>query len=150
MTPVQSSSAPIQFRKVGTSPWKTMICVDNYSVPIATTVTTTDTFCGRAVGLGVREFTPQLSAVFDSAPTSDQMTYSDALAAQISGDIWEFLVEIPGSGPAPGSGSMSIGSQIYLSGQGFFTNTELQGAVNDVLKFTATFTGQGQVDINPL
>lgn len=148
MNPVQSSSAPIQFRKVGTSTWKTMVCAENYSVPIATTVTTTDTFCGRAVGLGVREFTPTLSAVYEQFPTPDQMTYNDALAAQISGDLWEFLVELPTPGVG-GSGSLSAGTQLFLSGQGFFTNTDLTGAVNDVLKFTTTFTGQGNIDITP-
>jgi len=149
MQPIQSSNAPIQFRKVGTIPWKTMVCVENYSVPVATTVTTTDTFCGRAVGLGPRDFTPTLSAVCEAVPTATQMTYQDALVAQINGDLYEFLVEVPGTGPAPGSGSLSVGSQIYLNGQGYFTNTELQGAVNDVLKFTTTFTGQGDLDITP-
>lgn len=141
MQTIQSSDAPIQLRAKGTTPWKTLVCTENYNVPVNTTTTTTDTFCGRAVGLGVREFTPTVSAVCEAQPTTDQVTYEDLLAWQMAGTVVEFRVEYPGSG--------SIGSNIYLSGECYVTATELQGAVNDVLKFTSTLTGQGVLDTTP-
>lgn len=141
MQTVQSSLAPIEVRVVGDSTWKTIVCAENYNVPVNTQVNTTDTFCGRAVGLGVLEFNPTVSAVFENDPDSDMVTYDQMLAWQVGKITLEFRVQYPGSG--------SVGSKIYLSGQCSVTATELQGAVNEVLKFTATLTGQGEIDITP-
>jgi len=141
MQTIQSSAAPIELRAKGATPWKTLVCLESYNVPVNTTTTTTDTFCGRAVGLGVREFTPSGSAVCEQLPTTDQVTYKDMLAWQVNGTVLEFRVQEPGTG--------SIGNDIYLSGECYVTATELQGAVNDVLKFTFTLSGQGTLDITP-
>jgi len=141
MQTVQSSNAPIEVREKGTLPWKTIVCAENYSIPVNTQVTTTDTFCGRAVGLGVLEFNPTVSAVYEDAPDTTMVTYDDMLAWQVNKTTLEFRVQYPGTG--------SAGSHIYLSGECSVTATELQGAVNEVLKFTATLTGQGELDITP-
>jgi len=141
MQTVQSSNAPIEVREKGTTPWKTIVCAENYSIPVNTQVNTTDTFCGRAVGLGVLEFNPTVSAVYEDDPDTTMVTYSDMLAWQVAKTTLEFRVQYPGTG--------SAGSHIYLSGECFVTATELQGAVNEVLKFTSTLTGQGVLDITP-
>lgn len=141
MQTVQSSLAPIEVRAKGTTPWLTIVCAENYAVPVNTQVNTVDTFCGRAVGLGVLEFNPTVSAVFENDPDTTMVTYDQMLQWQVAKTTLEFRVQYPGSG--------SAGSSLYLSGECSVTATELQGAVNEVLKFTSTLTGQGTLDITP-
>jgi len=135
MQTIQSSDAPIELRVAGTEEYKTLVCTSDYNIPLNTTVNTVDTFCGRAVGLGVIEFNPAGSAVCEQQPTSDQVTYNDLVSWQLAKTILEFRVQFPGTG--------SVGGIIYLTGECSVTATELQGAVNEVLKFTYTLTGQG-------
>lgn len=139
MQTIQSSLLPIQLRVKGTTPWLTLVCLENYNVPVATTVTETDTFCGNAVGLGVKKFTPAGSAVCEQFPTSDQVTYDTLLNWQMNNTLLEFRVEFPSSGG-------SIGVMVFLQGDCFVTSTEFQAAINDVIKFTYTLTGSGVLD----
>ena len=141
MQTIQSSAAPIEVRAKGDVDYKTIVCAENYNLPVNTQVNTVDTFCGRAVGLGVIEFNPTVSAVYEDAPDSTMVSYQQMLEWQVNKTLLEFRVQYPGSG--------SAGSHIYLSGECYATATELQGAVNEVLKFTSTLTGQGVIDIDP-
>lgn len=138
MQTLQSKDSPIQLRTKGTSPWKTLVCLENFNIPLATQVTETDTFCGNAVGLGIVKFTPAGSFVFEQFPDADQVTYDQMVEWQLNGTLLEFLVEYLGS-------TGSTATPKYLSGECFVTSTEMQAAVNDVLKATYTLTGSGIV-----
>lgn len=138
MQTLQSKDSPIQLRVKGTSPWKTLVCLENFNVPLATQVTETDTFCGNAVGLGIVKFNPTGSFVFEQFPDSDQVSYDQMVEWQLARTTLEFLVEYLGS-----TGSTSTPK--FLTGECFVTATEMQGAVNDILKATYTLTGQGVV-----
>lgn len=137
MQTLQAVDSPIQLRAKGTMPWKTLVCMENYNIPLATNTTETDTFCGTAVGLGLIKFTPSGSFVFEQFPTDDQVTFDQMLDWQLNRTVLEFKVEYQGSN---GSG---MGITKYLTGECFVTATEMQGQINDVLKSTYTLTGQG-------
>lgn len=139
MQTLQSIDSPIQLRAKGTEPWKTLVCLENYNIPLATQVTETDTFCGNAVGLGLIKFTPAGSFVFEQFPTDDQVTFDQMLEWQIDRTQLEFKVEYQGS-----NGSL-VAATKYLTGECFVTSTEMQGAINDVLKSSYTLTGQGTI-----
>lgn len=136
MQTLQSIDSPIQLRAKGTMPWKMLVCLENFNIPLATNVTKTATFCGNAVGLGLIDFTPAGSFVFEQFPDDDQVTFDQMLEWQINRTTLEFKVEYQGS-------TGTLAATKFLSGECFATNTEMQAAINDVLKSTYTLTGQG-------
>lgn len=140
MQTIQSQNVPIWLSADGVA-YKQLVCIENYSIPLATQNTKTATFCGTALGLGITEFTVTVSAVCEAAPTAGQVTYADLIAWQLANQLISFKVQYPSPG--------STNTNVFLSGQCAVTDTTLTGAVNDALKFSTTLTGTGTIDNTP-
>lgn len=143
MNSVQGELAPLYLSSDGGVTWKTLICLETYNVPLATTVNETETNCGLAVGLGVIKFTPSGSAVMDTQPSASQVTYEDMLKWQVNKTVIMFKSEYPFSGPG-------YGANVSLSGTCYVTATDITLQVSQVIKFTFTLTGTGTVNTTPI
>lgn len=133
-TPVQSSGVVLQL-SVDQVTWKTLVCLDGYSIESTTQTTTTDTFCGRFIGLGPVASQITGTGVCESTPLTTQCTQSDLrgwLASQVT-------VFVRANYP---TGS-SIGGQISNNASGFVTAVGEQMAVNNLVKFTFTILING-------
>jgi hypothetical protein len=98
MQTVQSSLVPIQLSSDNGATFKDVVCLTSYDIPLNTPSTSVSTFCGQAVGLGNIAFNPKFSAVCDSAPDADTVSYADVLAWQIAKTKLRFRVDYPGQG----------------------------------------------------
>jgi hypothetical protein len=143
MQTVQSSLVPIQLSSDNGATFKDVVCLTSYDIPLNTPSTSVSTFCGQAVGLGNIAFNPKFSAVCDSAPDDDTVSYADVLAWQIAKTKLRFKVEYPGQGSA------SAGTVIYLEGDCRVTDTDFKAQVDDVLQFDVTLTGEGELQTEP-
>src|SRR6187549_221824 len=139
MNTLQSSNLPIELSFDNGLTFKQLVCLENYNIPVDTQVTETNTFCGNAVGLGVKKFTPSGSAVCELSPSGSQVTFEELLAAQMADTVLIFKVQYPSPG--------STNTNIFMSGQCYVTNTTLQAQINDVIKFSFTLTGSGTLDV---
>lgn len=143
MNSVQGELAPLYLSADEGVTWKTLICLETYNIPLATTVNETETNCGLAVGLGVIKFTPSGSAVMDTAPSASQVTYQDMLGWQTNKTLIMFKSEYPFTGAG-------YGKNIALSGTCYVTATDITLQIAQVIKFTFTLTGTGTVNTSPI
>lgn len=141
MGALQSVNYPIELSFNGGSTWQTLVCLTDYSVPLSKTANVTETFCGPQTGLGSGTFNPTGTAVAETNPTSNQVTYQRLLTAWEAGEVIRFRVQAPTTG--------SIGSYFYLSGQCYVTDLELTFTAGETVQFTFTLTGTGSIDITP-
>jgi hypothetical protein len=143
MQTVQSSLVPIQLSSDNGATFKDVVCLTSYDIPLNTPSTSVSTFCGQAVGLGNIAFNPKFSAVCDSAPDADTVSYKDVLNWQINKTKLRFRVDYPGQG------SSNEGGVIYLEGDCRVTDTDFKAQVDDVLQFDVTLTGEGELQTAP-
>lgn len=137
MADIQSTLVPLEISEDGNT-WKTLVCLEGYNVPVSTSTTETETFCGKSVGLGAKTFNPTGNAVHNPAKTTDEVTYDDMLNWQLNDTLIYFRSAYPGGG--------SVGAPIYLKGTCYVTETDLIFATNDVVKFSFTLFGTGTLD----
>ena len=143
MTTVQGELAPLYLSSDGGVTWKTLVCLETYKVPLATTVNESETNCGVAVGLGAIKFKPTGTAVMEAAPSAGMVTYEDMVKWQTQKTLLMFKTEYPGSGA-------QYGQNIALSGTCYVTDTTGTFQTGQVIKFDFTLNGTGLVNTNPL
>lgn len=82
-------------------------------------------------------FNPSFTAVCASNPDGNtEVTYKELLAKQKAGDTVLFRLSHGTSG-----------ATFYMSGSCKVTSLSLAGSATDVIKFTGTLTGEGELDI---
>lgn len=140
-TYVQSVDAPIQISFDGGTTWKTLVCLTNYSAPLAMPTNETDTFCGKLVGTGNAALDFSGEAVNDVAPNVNQVSFEDLAAYVISGDVLKARVAVPGTG--------SVGTQIFLQTDILVESVTHKGTANDYIKFDFSLKGQGLPSLTP-
>lgn len=141
MAGLQSTNYPLELSFNGGSTWQTLVCLTQYNIPLSKAANVTETFCGQEVGLGSGTFNPTGTAVCETAPNSNQVTYKRLLTAWDAEELILFRVQAPGSG--------SVGNYFYLSGNCYVTDLDLQFQTAQTVQFTFTLTGSGNVDITP-
>jgi hypothetical protein len=140
MADIQSVNYPIQLSTDGGTTYRSLVCLENYDIPVERSITETETFCGKSVGLGSLSFNPSGSAVCKNAPDSDEITYKEMVAAEVDGTLVKFKISAPASGT-------EAGDDFYLAGDCYVTSTTLQFATNELVKFSWTLTGTGTLDV---
>lgn len=141
MTTVQGELAPI-YLSVDGIVWKTLVCLETYSLGLTTTINQVETNCGLATGLGVVKFAPTGSAVMEAAPDGTQVTQSDMVGWQLAKTLLYFKTEYPLSGS-------QYGKNVSLSGQAYVTDVSITMQVGQVIKFTWKLSGNGQISNIP-
>lgn len=137
MSNIQASTVPLEL-STNNSSWWTLVCLENYTVPLTANVVETETFCGIATGVGAIKHAVSGAAVCETAPTVSQVTYEQMLNWFKNKTTLYYRSQSPSSG--------SIGSTFFVSGQCFVSALELQApSASDVIKFTFTLTGNGNL-----
>lgn len=136
-TPVQSSSVPLMLSFDGGVTYKALVCLENYNIAATTQTTTTDTFCGRFIGLGPIGTTITGSAVCETTPLTTQVTQKDLRTAQNAGTLIFVTADYPTLN--------SAGGQISNNASGYVTQSDEQFAVNNLVKFTFTLLINGGI-----
>lgn len=139
-TPIQSANLPLWLSEDGVI-YKQLVCLENWTLSMDTTTTQTDTFCGSVTGVSQPKFSISFSAVCEAAASGTQVTFKDAARWQNNLTPLYFKVQYP----SPGSTS----NIAFFAGNVYMSASTYVAAVNDALKFTGTFTGNGNLDIDP-
>jgi hypothetical protein len=140
-TYIQSVDAPIQLSWDSGVTWKTLVCLTNYSAPLAVPTNETDTFCGKLVGTGNAAMDFSGEAVVDATPNSNQVSVEDLAAAELAGTVLQARIAVPGTG--------SVGSQLYFRSDVIVESVTPKGTANDYIKFDFSLKGQGIPVIAP-
>ena len=140
--PIQSVNSPIELSTDGVT-WKVLICVASYTFSFTTSTSTTDTQCGRFVGVGFPGFTVTVQTVAEYDKTASQVNQKDILAWLAATTLLYFRIQSPANG-----GSYPLGNAYYMSGQLYITGTDLNNTTNDPVKFSITMTGQGTISLS--
>ena len=138
--PIDSILSPIEISADGGTTYKVIICVASYSAPVQTQTTTTDTQCGRILGLGVISFNPTVQAVCDEVPSNVQVSYKDCLLYQVNKTLLKFRIQ------SPSTSTFGLAQAYYLTGQCYVTDTTLTNNTNDPVKFSVTLSGTGTLN----
>jgi len=141
MAGIQSTLVPLELSFNNGSTYQTLVCLNQYNMPLSKATNVTETFCGTEVGLGSETFNPNGTAVCSTNPTSSQVTYNRLLTAWKNEETVLFRCQYPGTG--------SIGVHFYHQGSAYVTDLELQFQTSQVIQFTFTLTGIGTIDITP-
>jgi hypothetical protein len=146
MNTIQGSLVSLQLSADNGATWKDLVCLETYNLPLQTTVTETETFCGVAIGLGAVKFTPSGQGVCEAAPTTNQVTIIDLQNWQLNKTLLMFKAQYP----AISGGAGSMGKNVSMHGNVYVTNTQETFATVDVIKFTFTLSGQGVPSTTPI
>lgn len=141
MASLQSTNYPIELSFDNGVSWQTLVCLTQYNIPLSKAANVTETFCGPQVGLGSGTHNPTGTAVAETAPTSNQVTYARMLQAYVDEQLIQYRVLAPTSG--------SVGVFFYLRGSANVTDLDLTLAAGQTIQFTWTLTGSGEIDITP-
>lgn len=139
VTLISAETMPPQFSSDSGVTWKTLVCIEDWSLDLSTPTTENDTFCGKITGLGVPGGTGSANAVFSTTPAAGEASGEDVLGWFISKTNLQFRALTPS--PA--------GTDFYLSAQANITGYTLTGAATDVVKVSVTWTLQGALDNTP-
>lgn len=138
MANLQAKNFPPEFSTDGTT-WKTLVCVNDWDNTGSSTITTEDTFCGTITSTGTPSFKGTANAVCETAPTTSQVSYEDALGWFTGSTLLYFRVQSPANS----------GTEFYTKYQCYITNCGLKFAATDVVKFTIEWTSTGAIDVTP-
>lgn len=142
-TPIQSIDSPIYLSVDNGVTWKYLVCTSGWTLSVTTQSTTTDTQCGRFVGLGAKEFNYSVNAVCSYEQQANEVGLNDIQGWNDANTALQVLVESPRLGSyAPGAAYFAQGS-FYVSAYTIVDNT------NDPIKFTVTLLGYDQLDVTP-
>lgn len=141
MASIQSSALLFELSSDAGVTYKTLVCATDVSVNGETGVTETETFCGNIVGLGLPKVSFDVNAVCETAPTVSQVSHEDVIGWWVGKTALKYRMQTPTSG--------TPGGDFYLQGDCYVTNVGVATAVNDVVKFNVTFTGNGVPDVTP-
>ena len=137
-TPIQSVIVAFELSADNGITWKTVVCTASFTVNVQTTSSTTDTQCGRIIGLGPTAASPTVQAVDELYPNNSQVSYQQCLLWQNANTLLKFRVQSPSSG--------SVGFGIYITSQCYITDTVLTDTTNDPVKFSVTLLGLGNIN----
>ena len=140
MAVLNAVSYPPEFSTDG-STWKTLICVKDWTLSGTNTVNKEETFCAVYSAIGIPEMSGSANAVADTAPSSTQVSYEDALGWFAAGTLIYFRVQDPASG--------TPGSNFYTSFTCYITSIEQSFAYAQKVGFSIGWDSTGTLDIAP-
>jgi hypothetical protein len=141
VTLISAENMPPQFSSDAGTTWKTPVCIEDWSLDLATPTTETDTFCGKFTGLGVPGGSGSANCVASVTPAAGEVSVEDVLGWFVSKTNLTFRVQTPASG--------TPGTDLYISGAANITGMTITGAAKDNVKYTMSWAIQGALDNTP-
>lgn len=142
MAQIVSSNQPIEIDVAGGTNYDTLVCVQSGTVDGTADVSEEATDCGVLTSTGDAKFTVTADALCETAPTSDQVSYSSLLTAFINKTTVSVRVQNP---VVAGS---SVGASYYHSFSARITALSLNKASSDAyVSFRVTLQSTGTIDI---
>jgi len=136
---IQSNLVPLMISTDGTN-YYSVVCKKAANFNGTTPTNVDDTDCGPAVGLGSSQWTFDIEGVLNTTPNG-----ATEVSAKTVLQYWnaQTLLYIKMQYPNPG------GTNFYIQGDGYITAFKLGVQIGQVVNFSATFSGNGTVDITP-
>lgn len=134
MTEITSQNVPLYIRAAGTSTWKALVCLENYTMPLAVANNTVNTFCGPKTSVGVVTLSPAGTAVAEVDLSPDLISHKEMIDFLLNKTLLEFKAENP-------TGGSVYGSNFFLYGKGYLTSMTNTFATDNNVTFDFTITG---------
>jgi hypothetical protein len=134
-TTVSSVSVPVQLSFDDGLTWKDLVCLTNYSNPLANSLNAQESFCGVFQGQGVPSMDFSGEAICDLTPNPTEVSMQDLDSAMLAQQILLARVVYPGTG--------SVGTLLYRKSEVVVENVTLKGSTNALLMFDFSLKGQG-------
>lgn len=120
--------------------YKNVVCKKAWNFNGTTPTNVEETDCGPLIGLGTNTWTFDFEMVLNTTPNgATEMSAKEVLALWNNQTASYVKVLYPNPG----------GTNFYIQGGGYITSFVLQNTVGNLMTFTGTFSGNGQVDITP-
>lgn len=119
---------------------KTLTCEESSDFGIQSNVNSTKTKCGTFVSVDSPTGTISFSGVVNGSPGGSEASYND-IAGWVNAKTKLYALYQQAA-----SGSVSLGTAVYVSGTGYFTDAKVTAAEGDLIKYTATFSFSGTMD----
>lgn len=119
---------------------KTLTCEETSDFGITTSVNTTLTKCGSFTAVNTPTGTITFSGVVDGAPGASEVSFNT-----IAGYV-NTKTKLYAKYQQAVSGSVALGTAVFVTGTGYFTDAKVTAAEGDLIKYTATFTFSGAMD----
>ena len=143
MAKIQGSTQSVDISLDNGSTWESLICLRTSSVNGTVDSTVEQTNCGTFTSIGKPNMTIDFDAICETAPTSEQVSYSALLTAFNAGTQIVVRVQNP---VVTGS---SAGASYYQSFNGYITSLTLNQSTTEFINFSGTVSSNGVIDIVP-
>lgn len=139
VTTVQGSSVPFAISTDSGSTYRTLVCNKAWGFTGDTTVNEDESDCGRHVGLGSVKSSFSIEGLYNTTPTSSEISGEELLSLWANKTQFAIKVQYPTSG--------SPGGDLYIQGNAYLTNYQVNKATNSLISFTGTILVDGNIDI---
>jgi hypothetical protein len=141
MAKIQGSTQSVDISLDNGSTWESLICLRTSSVNGTLDSTVEQTNCGTFTSIGKPNMTVDFDAICETAPTSEQVSYSALLTAFNAGTQIVVRVQNP---VVTGS---SAGASYYHKFDGYITSLTLNQSTTEFINFSGTISSNGEIDI---
>ena len=141
MAKIQGSTQSVDISLDNGSNWESLICLRTSSVNGTLDSTVEQTNCGTFTSIGKPNMTVDFDAICETAPTSEQVSYSALLTAFNAGTQIVVRVQNP---TVTGS---SAGASYYHKFDGYITSLTLNQSTTEFINFSGTISSNGEIDI---
>jgi hypothetical protein len=141
MAKIQGSTQSVDISLDNGSTWESLICLRTSSVNGTVDSTVEQTNCGTFTSIGKPNMTIDFDAICETAPTSEQVSYSALLTAFNAGTQIVARVQNP---VVTGS---SAGASYYHKFDGYVTSLTLNQSTTEFINFSGTISSNGEIDI---
>jgi hypothetical protein len=141
MAKIQGSTQSVDISLDNGSTWESLICLRTSSVNGTVDSTVEQTNCGTFTSIGKPNMTVDFDAICETAPTSEQVSYSALLTAFNAGTQIVVRVQNP---VVTGS---SAGASYYHKFDGYITSLTLNQSTTEFINFSGTISSNGEIDI---
>lgn len=142
-TTVQGAAALFEISVDGET-FETLVCEIDVSLEGTVDVTEEKTKCGNFKGVEDPSYSLSGNAVTNISPDSGEASYKTVQA------FFNGKTKLYWRLQSPAIGSFLVGEGFYHAGQGYFTNLSLSASNGELIKFSYTFTVDGNIDIEPV
>jgi hypothetical protein len=138
-----AQSVEIDITNVGTTGFKSLVCLRTSSINTTMDATVEQTNCGVLTSPSEPQMTIDFDAICEVAPTSTQISYEDLLLCAKNKTIVMVRVQNP---TVTGS---SQGTAYYHRFSGYITDLTWNQATSEFINFSGTIQSTGELDVDP-
>jgi hypothetical protein len=140
VTTLQSNLVPVKLSADAGVTKKAVVCKKSWTFNGTTPVNEDETDCGPHIGLGANKWSIDVEGIVNTTPTgATEMSAEDLLGFWNSQTSLLIYLDYP-------SGA---GTDLYASGSIYITNFQITNQVGSLITFSATFSGNGALDVTP-